>query len=213
VPTGVDTEFFRPSGEEIVNPHGLVFTGSMDWLPNEDGIRYFVDEILPLIKQRIPDVTLTVVGRNPYPSLVELSKSNDSIVVTGRVDDVRPFMERAAVYIVPLRVGGGTRLKIFEAMAMERAIVSTTIGAEGLPIRHGEDLIVEDTPEGFANSVVRLFQDQDLARQLGERAANKVRSTFGWGPVAERFAELCETTLNKPAVPAPMADERVLVSR
>jgi glycosyltransferase involved in cell wall biosynthesis len=213
VPTGVDTEFFRPSGEEIVNPHGLVFTGSMDWLPNEDGIRYFVDEILPLIKQRIPDVTLTVVGRNPYPSLVELSKSNDSIVVTGRVDDVRPFMERAAVYIVPLRVGGGTRLKIFEAMAMERAIVSTTIGAEGLPIKHGEELIVEDTPEGFANSVVRLFQDQDLARQLGERAANKVRSTFGWGPVAERFAELCETTLNKPAVPAPMADERVLVSR
>jgi polysaccharide biosynthesis protein PslH len=212
VPTGVDTEFFQPSGEETINPHGLVFTGSMDWLPNEDAIRYFVDEILPLIKQRIPDVTLTVVGRNPYPSLVELSKSNDSIVVTGRVDDVRPFMERAAVYIVPLRIGGGTRLKIFEAMAMEKAIVSTTIGAEGLPIKNGEELILADTPESFSDSVVRLLEDQDLARRVGERAAIKVRSTFGWRRVAERFAELCEGTLNKPAIPVSVADERVLVS-
>jgi len=213
VPTGVDTEFFRPSGEETINPHGLVFTGSMDWLPNEDAIRYFVDEILPRIKERIPDATLTVVGRNPYPSLVELSKSNESIIVTGRVDDVRPFMERAAVYIVPLRIGGGTRLKIFEAMAMEKAIVSTTIGAEGLPIENGEELLLEDTPEGFANSVVRLLQDQELTRRVGQRAATKVRSTFGWRRVAESFADLCEGTVNKPAIAAPVADERVLVSR
>lgn len=213
VPTGVDTEFFQPSGAETINPHGLVFTGSMDWLPNEDAIRYFVEEILPLIKQRIPDVTLTVVGRNPYPSLVELSKSNDSIIVTGRVDDVRPFMERAAVYIVPLRIGGGTRLKIFEAMAMEKAIVSTTIGAEGLPIENGEELFLEDTPEGFANSVVRLLQDQDLARRVGERAATRVRSTFGWRRVAESFADLCKSTLSKRAIPVSVADESVLASR
>ena len=213
VPTGVDTEFFRPSRQETINPHGLVFTGSMDWLPNEDAIRYFVDEILPRIKEQVPDVTLTVVGRNPYPSLVELSKSNESIIVTGRVDDVRPFMERAAVYIVPLRIGGGTRLKIFEAMAMEKAIVSTTIGAEGLPIENGEELFLEDTPEGFANSVVRLLHAQDLARRVGERAATKVRSTFGWRRVAESFADLCESTLNKPAPAVSIADERVLVSR
>ena len=213
VPTGVDTDFFLPSGRETINPHGLVFTGSMDWLPNEDAIRYFVDEILPLIKQHIRDVTLTVVGRNPYPSLVELSKSDKSIVVTGRVEDVRPFIEQAAVYIVPLRIGGGTRLKIFEAMAMEKAIVSTTIGAEGLPIKQGEEIILEDTPKGFANSVVRLFQDQDLARRIGERAALTVRSTFGWRRVAESFAELCKGALNKSATPAAMAAERVLVSR
>ena len=88
-----------------------MFTGSMDWLPNEDAIRYFTEQIMPRIKQAVPDVTLTVVGRDPYPGLVELSKRDPSVIVTGRVDDVRPYMEEAAVYIVPLRIGGGTRLR------------------------------------------------------------------------------------------------------
>ena len=213
VPTGVDTEFFRPSGKETVNPHNLVFTGSMDWLPNEDAIRYFIEQILPLIKQTIPDVTLTVVGRNPYPGLLDLSKSDKSIIVTGRVDDVRPFIERAAAYVVPLRIGGGTRLKIFEAMAMEKAIVSTTIGAEGLPVRHNEELILADTPAGFAGSVVSLLQDPSFARRIAQRAAVTVRETFGWRRVAENFASLCENTGNEAATPASIADESVLVSR
>jgi glycosyltransferase involved in cell wall biosynthesis len=138
VPTGVDVEYFRPSGDGAYESNNLVFTGSMDWLPNEDAIRYFIEQIMPLIKQSVPGTTLTVVGRNPYPGLLELSKRDHSIVVTGRVDDVRPFMEKAAVYVVPLRIGGGTRLKIFEAMAMEKAVVSTTVGAEGLPVRNAE---------------------------------------------------------------------------
>ena len=208
VPTGVDTEFFRPSGHKNTKGNSLVFTGSMDWLPNEDAIRYFTEEILPLIQQRIPDVTLTVVGRNPYSSLVDLAKRNQSIVVTGRVDDVRPLIESAAVYIVPLRIGGGTRLKIFEAMAMEKAIVSTTIGAEGLPVQHEEDLILADTPEAFANAVVRLLSDQSYASGLGERAASLVRARFGWRHVAEIFAELCEHVVSKTAVPAPISDIR-----
>src|SRR6185369_14064147 len=96
VPTGVDTEFFQPSGKEEFEPHNVVFTGSMDWLPNEDAIRYYTDQILPLIQKSVPDAKLTVVGRNPYPGLVELSKRDPSVVVTGRVEDVRPYMERAA---------------------------------------------------------------------------------------------------------------------
>ena len=142
VPTGVDVDFFRPTGRRERQPHSLVFTGSMDWLPNEDAIRYFTEQIMPRIKQKVPDVILTVVGRDPYPSLVELSKRDPSVIVTGRVDDVRPFIEEAAVYIVPLRIGGGTRLKIYEAMAMEKPIVSTSIGAEGLPIHNGEELLL-----------------------------------------------------------------------
>src|SRR5262249_34899025 len=113
VPTGVDTEFFRASGTVMPKPHNLVFTGSMDWLPNEDAIRYFMREIMPLIKEKLSDVTLTVVGRNPPAALGELSKSEPSLIVTGRVDDVRPYIESAAAYVVPLRIGGGTRLKIF----------------------------------------------------------------------------------------------------
>ena len=192
VPTGVDTTFFRPRRAEQRSPHNLVFTGSMDWLPNEDAIRYFTDQILPLIRQQVPDVTLTVVGRNPYPALVELSQRDSSIIVTGRVEDVRPYMERAAVYVVPLRIGGGTRLKIFEAMAMEKPIVSTTIGAEGLPVRQERELLLADTPEAFAAAVMRVIADEEFAYHLGRRSATLVREQFGWNRVARQFAEICE---------------------
>jgi sugar transferase (PEP-CTERM/EpsH1 system associated) len=214
VPTGVDVEFFKPSGAVPSDANNLVFTGSMDWLPNEDAIRYFTDQIMPLIKDKVSDVTLTVVGRNPYPGLLELSKHDDSIIVTGRVDDVRPFMEKAAVYIVPLRIGGGTRLKIFEAMAMEKAVVSTSVGAEGLPVRNDEELILADTPEAFAESVVRLLHNQALARRLGRGAATRVRETFGWRRVAENFASICEDTVNKRLVQdCSLGEEGVLVGR
>jgi glycosyltransferase involved in cell wall biosynthesis len=194
VPTGVDTEFFQPSGDQAIDPHNVVFTGSMDWLPNEDAIRYYTDQILPLIRRAIPDATLTVVGRNPYPGLVELSRRDPSVVVTGRVDDVRPYIERAAAYVVPLRIGGGTRLKIFEAMAMEKAIVSTSIGAEGLPVRDGRELRIADTPETFAASLADLLKNPEAAKELGQEAGRVVRERFGWIGVAKRFSEICETT-------------------
>lgn len=191
VPTGVDTDFFRPSPGAGPEPHALVFTGSMDWLPNEDAIQFFTREVLPLVRERVPGVRLTVVGRKPYASLLELSKRDPSIVVTGRVEDVRPYMERAAAYVVPIRVGGGTRLKIYEAMAMGLPVVSTTIGAEGLPLKEGEDLLVADEPRAFADAVVRVLTDESLAKGLGERAASKVRARFGWDRVAAVFAEAC----------------------
>ena len=197
VPTGVDIDFFRPSGKENVDPHNVVFTGSMDWLPNEDAIRYYTEQILPIVRRAIPDATLTVVGRNPYPSLLELSRRDAAVVVTGRVDDVRPYMERAAAYVVPLRIGGGTRLKIYEAMAMEKAIVSTTVGAEGLPVTDGKELRIADTPETFAAAVIDLLTNRQAAEQLGHDAASVVRERFGWDGVAKRFAEICEATLRK----------------
>jgi sugar transferase (PEP-CTERM/EpsH1 system associated) len=198
VPTGVDTEFFRPNRAINVAPHSLVFTGSMDWLPNDDAIRYFMREIMPLIKKSVPDVTLTVVGRNPAPALVDLSKEDSSLVITGRVDDVRPYMDKAAAYIVPLRIGGGTRLKIFEAMAMEKAVVSTTVGAEGLPLTNGVELLLADEPATFAEAVVRVLTDDDYASELGQRAAAVVRENFGWRPVTDRFISLCAKTKAEP---------------
>ena len=195
VPTGVDTEFFRPNRQRERRPENLVFTGSMDWLPNEDAIRYFTEQILPRVRQSVPNVTLTVVGRNPYPGLLELSKRDPAVIVTGRVDDVRPFMDEAAVYIVPLRIGGGTRLKIYEAMAMEKPIVSTSIGAEGLPVENGKQIVLADTPETFADAVVQLIQEPRLAEEIGQRAAAKVRQNFGWDKVAESFAAICESRI------------------
>ena len=200
VPTGVNTEYFRPRGTERREPHNLVFTGSMDWLPNEDAIQFFTKEIMPRIKERVPDATLTVVGRNPYASLVELGKRDPSVIVTGRVEDVRPFMERAAAYIVPIRVGGGTRLKIYEAMAMEKPIVSTTVGAEGLPVEDSMHLTIVDTPAAFASAVVQVLTDEPFAHALGANAAQLVRAEFGWGRVAERFAEICRSAVSRRAV-------------
>ena len=191
VPTGVDVEFFRPAGGIAREPRDLVFTGSMDWLPNEDGILWFVDEILPRIRARIPGASLTIVGRNP-PVRIRAFAARDSLVrVTGTVADVRPFIERAAVFVVPIRIGGGTRLKIFEAMAMERAVVSTAVGAEGLPVTCGEHVLLADEPQAFANAVVSLLEAPDRAARIGASAAQLVRASFGWGRVADIFAEQC----------------------
>jgi polysaccharide biosynthesis protein PslH len=211
VPTGVDTEFFQPTEKIQSDPMNLVFTGSMDWLPNEDGIRYFTERVMPKVRATLPNVTLTVVGRNPYPSLVELSKRDPSIIVTGRVDDVRPYMEKASAYVVPLRVGGGTRLKIYEAMAMEKPIISTSIGAEGLPLTDGEHLLLADTPEKFAEAVVRVLSEPALAKKLSSKAATEVREKFAWSKVAQSFAALCEQAVQQYGAAAMPTTSRLSV--
>ncbi|HEX5835337.1 MAG TPA: glycosyltransferase, partial [Pyrinomonadaceae bacterium] len=153
--------------------------------------RYFMREIMPVIKHKVPDATLTVVGRNPPAALVDLSREDSSLVITGRVDDVRPYIESAAAYIVPLRIGGGTRLKIFEAMAMEKAVVSTTVGAEGLPLTHGVELLLADEPRAFADAVVKVLSDSEYAAELGQTAASVVRENHGWRQVTESFISIC----------------------
>ena len=192
VPTGVDTDYFRPTGSAEPDPCHLVFTGSMDWLPNDDAMRYFARAIFPRIQAACPDVSVTIVGRNPFPGVTALSRECPSIRVTGQVADVRPYMDRAAVYVIPLRIGGGTRLKVFEAMAMGKAIVSTSIGVEGLPIANGTEALVADEPDAFADAVIQLLRDRAFARRLGEAASDKVRTQFGWAPVADTFLEACE---------------------
>ncbi len=191
VPTGVDTDFFTVSGDVERAQHEIVFTGSMDWMPNEDAIRWFVQDILPRIQARVPTVSLTVVGRNPPTAVRAIADSDPNIIVTGSVPDVRPYIERAAMFVVPIRIGGGTRLKIFEAMAMERPVVSTTIGAEGLPVRDGIDTILADEPESFANAVVALLLQPERAAAIGRAAGAEVRAEYGWDRVAAHFADIC----------------------
>ncbi|MCC6316293.1 MAG: glycosyltransferase [Gemmatimonadaceae bacterium] len=202
VPTGVDTDYFRPAQREPQRPKEIVFTGSMDWMPNEDGIGWFCDEVLPLIRARVPDATLAIVGRNPTGRVRELASRHAGVTVTGTVPDVRPWLERAGVLVVPLRVGGGTRLKIYEGMAMERATVSTTIGAEGLPVAHGEEILIADEATGFADAVVRTLTDADFAHQLGMRAARRVRRDFSWASVAAQFTVACEAAVQRATGPA-----------
>jgi glycosyltransferase involved in cell wall biosynthesis len=191
IPTGVDLEYFHPQSVKE-EPDSLVFTGSMDWLPNEDGVFYFVNEMLPLIRREIPGVKLYVVGRKPSPRLQAFSLRNKSVQLSGWVEDIRPYLAKSAVCIVPLRVGSGTRLKIFEAMAMGKAVVSTTIGAEGLPVRHGENILSADTPEDFARRTIELLRDPALRNRIGSAAHQLVKENFAWARVAEKFSEVLE---------------------
>jgi glycosyltransferase involved in cell wall biosynthesis len=187
VQTGVDTEYFAPAshggGGSPADGRNLVFTGSMDWLPNEDAMLYFCRDVLPLVRVEEPGVTLTIVGRTPTPAVKKLAE-DPAVTVTGRVDDVRPYMREAAVYIVPLRIGGGTRLKIFEAMSMARAVVSTTIGAEGLPVTSGVNAILADEPRHFARAVVDLMRDETRRHQIEAAARALVVERYDWSAVA-----------------------------
>ncbi len=187
VPTGVDTGYFSPSSSDP-GARGLVFTGSMDWLPNEDAMLFFHRDVLPLVRAEEPAVTLTIVGRAPTPAVARLAEAA-GVRVTGRVDDVRPYMRDAAVYIVPLRIGGGTRLKIFEAMAMGKAVVSTTVGAEGLPVTSGEHVLLADNPVAFAKAIVRLLRDLDHRRRLEAAAHALVVERYDWSAVAGALEE------------------------
>ena len=191
IPTGVDIHYFQPMPAEEV-PDSLVFTGSMDWLPNEDGIFYFVETVLPLIRQQCPQVSLEVVGRNPSRRLQVLAETEKSLHLTGWVEDIRRFLARSAVCIVPLRIGGGTRLKIFEAMAMGKPVVSTTIGAEGLPVQSGKNILIADTPEDFAASVLSLLRDSNQRRQLATAARALVEENYSWRKVADAFSRVLE---------------------
>lgn len=199
IPTGVDVEYFRPM-EVDETPNSLVFTGSMDWLPNEDGILYFADAILPLIRKECPEISLEVVGRSPSRKLQALAEADKSIRLTGRVEDIRPFLARGSVCIVPLRIGGGTRLKIFEAMAMGKATVSTSVGAEGLPVQSGENIILADAPAHFANSVISLLRDAQQRRRLGNEARTLVQEKYSWSKVAESFARTLQEVISQSRV-------------
>ena len=191
IPTGVDTEYFQPMpGAE--QPNTTVFTGSMDWMPNEDGVVYFAEKILPLVRSEIPETLFWAVGRRPPRRLEALASGN--VVVTGAVEDIRAYLGKAAVCVVPLRSGSGTRIKIFEAMAMGKAVVSTSLGAEGLPVRHGENIVLADDPVEFARQVVDLLRDPQRREQLGKAARQLVVQHYSWSTAAASFDQILNET-------------------
>jgi sugar transferase (PEP-CTERM/EpsH1 system associated) len=192
--TGVDTTYFTPNGSEE-RPGTLVFLGAMDWFPNEDCIVHFVEAVFPRIREALPDASLTVVGKNPRPRVQRLA-GVPGVRITGTVEDVRPHVAQAAVFVVPLRVGGGTRLKIFEGLAMGKAVVSTTVGAEGLPLTPGTHFVQVDDPAQFADSVVALLRDPARRRALGRAGRRLVEERYSWSQVVREFEARCEETIS-----------------
>ncbi len=193
IPNGVDLEYFQ-SGETKPEEHALVFVGMMGYTPNYDGITYFLDKIFPRITSKVPDAKIYIVGKNPPASIV--NRASSKVIVTGFVDDIRPYVHRSSVYVVPLRMGGGTRLKIIEAFAMKKPIVTTSIGCEGLDVKNGEHLLIADQPDRFAKSVIELMRDDKFADQLITEGYKLASRQYGWNTIGDRLDEaytfLCE---------------------
>jgi glycosyltransferase involved in cell wall biosynthesis len=194
VPNGVDTAFFRQS-ETGVEPSSLVFTGRMSYPPNAEAAVSFARAILPGIRREVPDARLHIVGAAPLPEVTALA--SPSVVVHGQVDDVRPFLERAAVVVAPILSGGGTRVKVVEAAACGKAIVSTPLGIEGLDFKDGRDLLVADNPAAFAKAVILLLRDPARRAALGA-AARQTATRYDWHAIGVQFRDVLERIQSRP---------------
>jgi polysaccharide biosynthesis protein PslH len=195
VPNGVDIELFQPPTSEP-EPDSLLFFGAMNYYPNADGLSYFLDRVFPLILAKRPATKLLVVG--PAPDSVKRLQG-PNVEVTGFVDAVEPYIDRAAAVIVPLRLGGGTRLKIVEAMAKAKAIVSTRVGAEGIDVIHGESALLADDPQGFATHVESVLADRELAKRLGAVARRLAEDRYSWPALVQGLERFYQQLLAAPA--------------
>ncbi|MGB8643954.1 MAG: glycosyltransferase [Anaerolineae bacterium] len=192
IPNGVDVEYYIPSTEVCAKPLAdlsAVFTGKMDFRPNIDAATWFAHEILPALRREIPLAHISFVGQKPSPRVQALA-DEPGVEVTGWVPDTRPYIADAAVYAVPLRMGGGTRLKVLEAMAMGKAIVSTTLGAEGIEYIRDRDLVIADGPEEFARAIAALLRNPDRRRELGANARKLAEEKYDWNKLVPLFETL-----------------------
>ncbi|HTS57940.1 MAG TPA: glycosyltransferase family 4 protein [Terriglobales bacterium] len=194
IPTGVDLAKYRYQPDTRPAEHLVVFVGSMDWEANIDGVEFFCDQVWPRVVARVPKARFRIVGRNPHPRVKKLV--SPSVEVSGSVPSTVDHLREAAVIVVPLRMGSGTRIKIYEGMAMGKATVSTRVGAEGLDVHHGQDILLADDPQGLADSICTLLGDESLRRRI-EAAAHHTASQYDWSVVTERFVEILEATIER----------------
>jgi glycosyltransferase involved in cell wall biosynthesis len=180
VPNGVDTDAYPLADPSAIEPGLLVYTGKMDFRPNVDAMAWFAEEVLPRLRASHPQARLAIVGRDPHPRVQALNDPSLGIQVTGAVPEIQPWIARAEVVIVPLRVGGGTRLKVLEAMAMGKALVATSLGVEGLDLRPGIELEIADEPEAMARALASLLGDADRRAALGRAARERAVADYRW---------------------------------
>ena len=194
IPNAADVEYYQPRPTDPApDGHTVVFFGLLSYVPNVDGMLHFIQEIWPHIVEKNPKARCKIIGGSPPPSLQALA--SDRIEVTGFVPDLRPHLAEAALVVVPLRLGGGTRLKIVEAMAMGKAIVSTSLGAEGIEAEQGRDLLIEDEPTAFADAVNALLADPEAAARIGQAARQLAVDKYSWRGAARALEDFCRRIL------------------
>jgi sugar transferase (PEP-CTERM/EpsH1 system associated) len=194
VPNGVDTDYFYPGGTSEEQPNTLVFTGAMSYWPNEQGALHFCNDVMPILRALGVAVKVYFVGKNPSRRIRSLH-DGATVIVTGAVDDVRPFVRRSQAVIVPLLHGGGTRLKILEAFAMGKAVISTAVGAEGIPATHGHEILIADDAQSFANQVARVITDSSLRNRIARTGLELARSKFDWQSIQQTLLDIYESRI------------------
>lgn len=194
ISNGVNFEYFKPNSFNYEEKR-LIFTGQMDYFANVDGILYFNREILPLIKKKIANVKLYIVGNKPAKDIVNLAK--EDVVITGFVEDVRSYIQKSAVCVVPLRIARGIQNKILEAMSMGVPVVTTSQACQGIDVCPGEDIFIEDSPEGFANRVIDLLKDRDLRKQMAMRGRKTIEAKFKWNKNLEQIDKILQKICNE----------------
>lgn len=188
ISNGTDTDFFTPLTE--AQTPTLIFAGGLNWYPNTDSMIYFCSQILPLVVSRCPQVRLQIIGKDVPKALYAFAKQGLPVDILGFVPDIREYFAKAAIQIVPLRVGGGTRLKILDALAMGKAVVSTSIGAEGLELTDGADLLIADTEEAFADKITLLLANEPLRMQLGMQGRATVEKKYSWSVIGPKLCAI-----------------------
>jgi polysaccharide biosynthesis protein PslH len=201
VPNGVDVGWYEQANDAAEVENELLSIASLDWFPNADALEYFASEILPRIRQERPSAILRIVGRRPPDALKQKLAGVPGIDFVGQVDDVRPYLKQASVIVVPLRIGGGSRLKILEALAAGKAVVSTTVGAEGLHLIPSEEICIADRPDEFAREVVRLLGSREARAALGAAGRARVNKDYSWDRIASLLESVWLETARKEAVP------------
>ena len=196
VRTGLDVDAYGEMYGVPEVPHQIVFTGTMNYFPNIDGALFFAQECWPRIREQVPDATWQIVGRTPTPEVQRLAEL-PGVTVTGAVPDVRPYLAAAAVAIAPLRIGSGTRVKILEAFAMCKAVVSTTVGYQGLAIESGKHLLIADQPQAFAQAVVDLLRNPSARAALGNAGRTLVEEEYSWAQSRARLIQLLDAFNNR----------------
>lgn len=188
ISAGVDISYFYPLKVKE-EPFSLIFVGNMRWFPNVDGVLWFHNEVLPRIKEIFSEVKFYIVGHKPPIEVKELGKKDKNIIVTGFVKDVRPYVAKNSLYVVPLRIGGGMRLKILEAMAMEKPVISTSIGAEGVEAANGKDIIIADNGKNFAERTIKLLKNKDYRKRIAKNGKKLVEEKYKWESILEKLEE------------------------
>ncbi|MFX0134656.1 MAG: glycosyltransferase [Candidatus Hodarchaeota archaeon] len=192
LPNGVDVQYFSPLNNTKIITNSLVWVGGMRYAYSADAVDYFLDEILPLIKLEIPDIKVSFIGSSPTSKLVKSAKENPNIKVLGYVDDVRMYIQQAAVFIAPLRSGSGTKIKVLNAMALEKAVVTTSIGAEGIKVKLDEDIMIADTPQEFAEKTIYLLRHPEEAKIMGIKGRKVIEKHYSWESIGMKMYQVYE---------------------